>query len=384
MHAPASRRPRAQRGFSLIELMVSITLGLFIVGALAVLFANNSRALQESQKTEQQIENGRYADEYLASDLRLAGYYGEFNPNALTLPAGVPDPSLSDAGSLAASMPVAVQGYHAGLNAATVSAMPAGLSALLTDIRANSDVLVLRRTSTCAAGATGCDAMDTTAHTYFQTSLCQAQLTALAPANQFVISTSTAVFSTTNPAVLTAPTFLTQRDCKTAALTRTFYVRIYYIANNDNAGDGIPTLKVVELGSGGFAAPVPIAEGIESMQIEYGVDTKLASANDPSPDFYTPDPGNQAYKFNASDAAAVWPAATAYPGAAAAWHDVTALKVHLLARNSQATPGFKDTRTYVLGSTRATDNTYGSYNDAYKRHVYTSVIRLENVAGRLE
>jgi type IV pilus assembly protein PilW len=375
------RSSHSQGGFSLIELMVSIVLGLVIVASLALLFANSSRARQETEKTNQQIENGRYASQYLVQDLRLAGYFGEFSPASIAVPAAVPDPSAADVASLSAALPIAVQGYHFGKNAATASALPAGVAALLTDLRANSDVLVLRRTSTCMAGAAGCDAMDTGSRTYFQTTLCQAQLSALAPANQFVVGTTNSVFTTTNPAVLTAPTFLAQRDCATAAGTRTLYVRIYYVANNDNAGDGIPTLKVVELGAGTFGGPVPIAEGIETMQIEYGVDTNA----DGAPELYTPDPANQAYKFNAADANPAWPVATYPPaGAPAAWHDVTAVKVHILARNTLTSGGFSDTRSYVLGSAATTDNTFGPFNDAYKRHAYTSVVRLVNVAGRLE
>lgn len=383
-----TRPPRRQRGFSLIELMVSIVLGLVIVASLALLFANSSRARQETDKTNPQIENGRYASQYLLQDLRLAGYFGEFDPRGLSVPAAAaapappgPDPSATDPASLSAAVPIAVQGYHFGKNAATASAVEAGVTALLTDLRPNSDVLVLRRASTCIAGSSGCDAMDTGARTYFQTTLCQSQLSGLGPASQFVIGTTNSVFSTTNPAVTTgAPTFLAQRDCATAAATRSLYVRIYYVANNDNAGDGIPTLKVVELGAGSFNAPVPIAEGIETLQVEYGVDTN----GDGAPDLYTPDPANQAYKFDAADANPVWPAATAYPGAPAAWHDVTAVKVHVLARNTQPSGGFTDSRSYVLGSAAASDNTFGPYNDAYKRHVYTTVIRLNNVAGRVE
>lgn len=374
------RRRAFQRGFSLIELMVSIVLGLVIVASLAMLFANSSRARQETDKTNQQIENGRYASQYLLQDLRLAGYFGEFNPTSIGVPGAAPDPSATDAPSLSAALPIAVQGYHFGKNAATASAPPAGVTALLTDQRANSDVLVLRRTSTCVAGDPGCDLMDTGARTYFQTTLCQSQLSTLAGTATMAIGTTASVFTTSNPNVLTAPTFLAKRDCATPAGTRSLLVRIYYVANDDNAGDGIPTLKVVELGAGAFSAPVPIAEGIEAIQVEYGVDTN----NDGAPEIYTPDPANQGYKLNATDTNAVWPAATAYPGAAAAWHEVTTLKVHVLARNTQPSGGFNDARTYVLGSAGGTDDTYGPYNDAYKRHVYTSVIRLNNVAGRVE
>ena len=364
-------------------MMVSIVLGLVILASLAILFANNSRARGEMEKTNQQIENGRYANQYLLDDLRLAGYYGEFNPAGIPAPGAVPDASLADPASLTAALPLAVQGYHVGINSVTASVIPTGVAALLTDRRAKTDVLIMRRASTCTAGPVApsatCTAMDTGVLTYFQTTLCQSQLSNLALASQFVISTTNTVFTSNNPSVLVAPNFLTQRDCATPALTRAFYVHIYYVANNNKDGDGIPTLKVVELRAGNFSAPTPIAEGIDAIQVEYGVD----SNNDGAPEFYTPDPANQAYQ-NGTDPGPAWPPATTYPGAPSAWHHVTAVKIHLLARNTQPSSGFLDTRTYVLGSSAASDNTYGPFNDAYKRHVYTSVVRLMNVAGRLE
>jgi type IV pilus assembly protein PilW len=205
--------------------------------------------------------------------------------------------------------------------------------------------------------------MNTGSHLYFQTTLCQSQMTNLGPSLQFVISATSSVFTTTNPAVTTAPTYLAQRDCTTAALTRAFFVHIYYVANNDVAGDGIPTLKRVALGATSFSSPVAIAEGIETMQIEYGLDdgTNGGVAADGAPDSWSIDPST-----------------------GTVFQKVTALKVHLLARNTQSTGTFTDTRTYILGSVASTDNTFGPYNDAYKRHAYSTVVRLTNVGGRRE
>src|SRR5512136_1269603 len=70
----------SQTGVSLVELMVAIALGLMILSAIGLLFANNSRVRQETEKTSQQIENGRYAIKQLVDNIRLAGYYGEFSP----------------------------------------------------------------------------------------------------------------------------------------------------------------------------------------------------------------------------------------------------------------------------------------------------------------
>jgi type IV pilus assembly protein PilW len=371
-HTRAPRRAIAQAGFTLIELMVSVVVGMVIVASLALMFANNSRARQEMEKTSQQIENGRYTTQTLRDDLRLAGYYGELNPKLLSAPASVPDPSATDDASVSAALPLSVQGYHFGKDSASYSTLPTGVSSLLTDIRPNTDVLVVRRVSTCYSGPTtaesSCSSMDTSLNKYFQTTLCSTHLTNITDATKlFVIGEDSAVFKTTNPSVSTyTPTFFAQKDCSTAAVTRAFYLHIYYIANNDVSGDGIPTLKMVSLGATAFNSPVALAEGVETLQIEYGVD----STGDGSPDAWTTDPS-----AGAANAAA----------AVAAWSQVTAVKLHVLARNTQSSTGqFIDSRSYVLGSTASTDNTFGPYNDGYKRHVYTTVVRLVNVAGRLE
>jgi type IV pilus assembly protein PilW len=359
---------KKQSGFSLIELMVAIAVGMVIVAALSLLFANNSRARQEMEKTSQQIENGRYATMTLRDDLRLAGYYGEMSTSGLAVPAAVPDPSDTTDAGVSDALRIAVQGYHFGKDGTLNSTVPAGVTALLTDLRPNTDIIVLRRTSTCYAGEASCSAMDTSTQKYFQTTLCATHLQNITNATKlFVIGTDAPTFSTSNANISGlgyAPVFLAKRDCATAAVTRAFYVHIYYVANNDVAGDGIPTLKMVSLGANSFGAPVAIAEGIETLQVEYGVDTDA----DGTPDSWSADPG-----FGL----AAGPAATA-------WSQVTAVKLHVLARNPQSSPQWSDTRAYVLGTTSTADNTFGPFNDAYKRHVYSNMARVVNVAGRLE
>jgi type IV pilus assembly protein PilW len=250
-----------ERGFTLIELMVAIVVGMVIVASLSLLFANNSRARQEMEKTSQQIENGRYATQTLRDDIRMAGYYGEMSTVGLSTPAAVPDPSATDDATVSAALPFAVQGYHFGMDASLNSTLPAGVTALLTDRRANSDVIVVRRTSTCSSDDASCSAVDLTASKYFQTSLCATHLTNISDQSKlFVVGTDNAVFTTSNPNLASyTPLFLAKKDCTTPAARRAFNVHIYYVANNDVAGDGIPTLKMVALGANAFSSPVAIA-----------------------------------------------------------------------------------------------------------------------------
>ena len=62
------------------------------------------------------------------------------------------------------------------------------------------------------------------------------------------------------------------------------------------------------------------------------------------------------------------------------WPDVVAVDISLLVRNPVRTFGLRDTKTYDLGLA----GSVGPFNDGYKRHVYSSSVRVVNVSGRKE
>ncbi|QIL20169.1 PilW family protein [Thermomonas sp. HDW16] len=63
----------AQRGFTLIELMVSLVLGLLVVGAAGSLFLSNRKVYGNTESVNRIQENQRSAYEMLARDVREAG-----------------------------------------------------------------------------------------------------------------------------------------------------------------------------------------------------------------------------------------------------------------------------------------------------------------------
>lgn len=67
---------RRQRGFSLIELMVAITLGFIVVGAVGYLFLGSRQSFRTTDNLSRMQENARYALETMARDVRMAGYIG--------------------------------------------------------------------------------------------------------------------------------------------------------------------------------------------------------------------------------------------------------------------------------------------------------------------
>lgn len=371
---PANQR-RNQGGFSIVELMIAIALGLLVLTGLISIFVKNSLARSEIERSNRQIESGRYAMSLLTEDLRMAGFLSSFNPyDSIVRPnspplgpdtapitaamASMPDPCDASLANLNKSFFFHVQGYD---NAGTIPSC-------VSDARAGSDILVIRRVSTCVAGPTvepGCDAVIAGAP-YFQASNCY-QATELAKNSggtaaakdyqaYFALDTNTASGMTRHAL-----------DCAAAAEYRRYLTHIYFVANNSVDTDGIPTLKRAELGAAGFTI-VPLVEGIETMQLEYGVDAN----DDGAIDGYTTDPGS-------------------YNGCAGAncvlnWLRTYAVNVNLLARNIEKSPGYTDSKTYTLGlKLDGTNNVFpasGTFADAYKRHAYTAAVRLENPSGR--
>lgn len=333
----------SQRGFSLPELMIAATIGLVILAGMSTLFVNNSRAQAEVEKANRQVENGRFAIQTLAADLRNAGFYGEFDPTVLASPAALPDPCALTIAALKEALPLPVQ----GIDDAEQNALDC-----LPGLKGGTDVVVVRRTATCVAGAPGC-APVSDGGPFFQASLCDS-LTELGSgnsANYYALGLTTTGLDRH------------KRNCKGTAPAladvRRYLTYIYYIAANDRAGDGVPTLKRTEVGASGTAlatSTVALVNGIENLQLEYGLDT----GNDGIADSFT-----------------------AAPASVAAWRQVVSVKLNLLARNIERTAGHSDGRTYVLGLDAAGDPVQaGPMEDAYKRHVFQSLVALPNPAGR--
>ena len=90
---------------TLVEWMVSITIGLILLAGLTGLIARQSSAQSELEKSSRQIENGRYAMQLLNEDVQMAGYYGEFsNVGSLAVPSALPDPCVVTVSAIEAAM----------------------------------------------------------------------------------------------------------------------------------------------------------------------------------------------------------------------------------------------------------------------------------------
>lgn len=319
---------RAARGFTLIELMIGITLSLFIAAALGTLVVNMSRAHNELDRASRQIENGRYAIDLLAEEIKVAGYYGEVRQASAVFTS--PDPCNTAIATLGwAPNPITVP------NALEGRAGTTDVPACITSHVPATGILALHRLSVeavPAASVAGADA-------YVQLSQCAAD-PFMPP---LVISNNAAAFTLQN------------RSCTSVNPVRRYLSRMYYVTPcSDCARDTIPTLQRMEL-SGGAMQETALAEGIEEIQFEYGFDT----GSDGVPDqFRTSLDGVAGSPMNQ-------------------WSNVMAVRIWVLSRSSEATLGYTDTKTYQLGAY----GTRGPFNDQFKRRAYTTLVRLNNPAG---
>lgn len=359
-----------QAGLTLVELMISITIGLFLLAGLTALIVQQSSTRSELEKASKQIENGRYAMQLLQEDIQLAGYYGEYW-KLDDAPAALPDPCATAASVLASGIPLPIQGYDAP---ATV---PSPMSGCLAEANhlSGTDILVIRHVDTTAVAI----ASAVPGQFYLQAGL-------LPSARDFSYvlgtGTNTAVFN------------LKKMDGTTADL-RKYLTYIYFISpcsvptgtgstctSSDDNGKPIPTLKRLELavsGGGATFTTVPLVEGIENLQLDYGVDYAGVAGADGAPDCYVSDP--TAPSPTEKDAC---------PGSAAAffvsstdvtnWSDIMAIRVNLLARNNESSGGHADSKKYNLGLA----GELGPYGDKYKRHVFSQLVRAVNPSSRRE
>jgi len=340
--------PHRQRGLTLIEFMVSIVLGMIIVAALATLIADQSVNRAEVDRAGRLIENGRYGVRALADDLQLAGYWGELNgvPSSTAL-AALPDPCSLVLADVTDASQLHIQGYNAPASASVPTCISNQLS--------GTDILVVRHVDTDTTSL----AALTAGQYYVQTGLNAAGTAFTATIN---IGSADAATNATNFPLL-------KKDKVTAANVRKMVVRIYYVAKcsvesggSCDSGDGgnpMPTLKMLELsaasGAPAWASAITIAEGIENMQVDYGLDTNA----DGAPDGDDVD-GSALTHLNMGD--------------------VMAMKVYLLARSLEKSPGFSDEKTYVLGT--AGTITPATADRGYKRHVFVQSVRLVNPSAR--
>jgi type IV pilus assembly protein PilW len=370
--SPAS----SMRGFSLVELMTAVAIGLLVLMGLSTVFVNSSQSYQETRRTSEQIENGRYAIELLSQEIRHAGFFGEMvklpAQPATDDPCTAPtDGAVSDTVNNFLSLPLTL--YPAASLTARPT-VPTNCAAFLTsaNLKPGSDIVVVRRTeSTLLSGSVPA------AYFYLQTTAASSDMQ-LGSAGTFTATQNArrAASTLTRPDTSVAATGSPARFPTVAAHIRRYRTNIYFVApcsvpngggtlctgSADDQGKPVPTLKRLEIGANGVFAITPLVEGIDLLRVELGVDNAPAVV----------DPGTGLIGDGTPDTFTHAPSLTDMGNSVAA-------RIYVLARNRDASPSYVDNKTYTLGTVTTT-----ATNDAFKRHAYGAEARVINLSGRRE
>lgn len=231
-----------QQGLTLVELMVAMAVSLLLLAALTAVFINSNSARREIDLSAEVMENGRYASDVLGRELAQTGFYGTL----VAVPGNTLDLTKLCSSALAdwtASLGVPVFGVL------DTDAKPSCLASR----KLGTDAIFVQRVSTCAVGEAGC-AAESNNFAYLQVSECGTEYGA-------------------TPSVLASGgsgsgTFTLQNKTCSATGTaplRKLIRRLYYISADNQ-------LSYQEIGLTTNPAPVVLVDGIEDLQISYGID----------------------------------------------------------------------------------------------------------------
>jgi type IV pilus assembly protein PilW len=382
-------RPRAQ-GFSLVELMISMLIGLFIVGGMIYAFISSKQSFDRLETLQQMQADARLAFEYITNDARMAGHKGCFSSQVIPDDGSVDYTTVKGkfVNTIAATPTwennfwLGVDGYNYGTNDNAVTlanvpakasaannwtgsdgSLPAGIFGFTQGPVPSSDILVLRPFSGEPARLTATTTADKVTFKSATVGTGSCKSTGGICANDFamVANCQGAHVFKVSAVSATEITHVAAQNPNGASWATTYGVdaellkvqNILYYVGVGTAGTGPSLFRQVDGGT-----PVELIENVESLQILYGKDTDARSAT------------------------SGYGEANAYVRAdeltAADWTKVVSLRVGIVIRNPKVADGgiAPDSSLVVNGVT--VNFPSGSTDSKYQRRAFTSTIALRN------
>ncbi len=327
---------RQQHGVTLIELMVALAIGAFLMLGAMTVFMQSRTTFRVTESLSRMQENARFALDALEPDIRMAHYWGLTartyliqGRRAINETAGIGNQTCT--ANWVVNLNEAVDGTN---NTYTWGCAPNVGAAM-----ANSDTLVVRR----AAEDITAPAAIVAGTLYIQSA--RAQLGQ--------VFAATAAGAAGMPAGYNTTTSETHR----------LIVNGYFVSTASSV-DGMPSLRRKLLRPDGSIGEEEVLAGVEDMQIQFGIDTDVpgtAVAPNPNrgsvdryvnPDDPVIDPTNGGFNPNA---------------------EILAVRVWLRLRAERLEQGVADTTDYEYA-----DRDFGVFNDGFRRVVVSKTIYIRN------
>lgn len=280
------RRRLPARGFSLVELMVALTLGLIVTGAIIATFVSVHSASKDTAGVAELADNGRIALDLMQQTLRSAGYMACNSTLRQTVTSGL------SATPLTGDFTEALAGYEAAGtgpgSSITVSSNPAGDStagdwttsaglgsALDSSVTSDASALPVKNSDVIAAHTTYSQVTPT--YTTAQSASSSVAVLSTAGlsageigvvsncANSVVDEIQDVVGSTVTFAQPLGQSFTAGSQIGVADTV------VYYIGTGAD-GDGA-LFSYSLAGNATFQKPAEVVPDVENMQVLYGIDT---------------------------------------------------------------------------------------------------------------
>lgn len=260
-----------QKGYTIVEFMVAMTIGLFLLGGIGIVFISSKQTYRMQDSLWQLQDNNRFAMEFLIKDLRMASFRG-CNGNSVT-----PVNTLNNATDFNYDFMVGLQGFEASASG-WLPALPLEISSITLPPSAESDIVTIRRALEPGVGVTAPFMNNNSAALHVDAgnglnqfdivmvSDCSAaailQISNANPGTSGTIAHNTGVGTPGNATSDLGKIF--REDAEIMKL-----VTVSYFVASDTAAAGSRSLwrKVAD------GDPEELAAGVEGMQILYGEDT---------------------------------------------------------------------------------------------------------------
>jgi type IV pilus assembly protein PilW len=333
---------RKQSGFSMIELLVAMAIGGFLIIGAVTMQSNSRKTFTVNEQQARLQETARYVISVLEPEMELAGGYGFTNrPEDIWWTSGganTPSTILRTWSTQVGGLPAGLEscGKHYALD--VISSIQAANNAYSLSCAATyphngvSDTITIRHAGTVAVAGD--------------------------PSKYQLIGSRTAqgqgrLYVGTTPS-LTA----TDREI------RDMVVNSYYVATRSDARSDIPALRAKILTTDGVAPFVDdqeVIRGVEDIQVEFGVDPGIDQNGDGYADY-----------VSAMTARYVPP-----NNAVVNTGQVSAVRLWVRVRAEDPEQGFTDNRTYSYAGTTFTPTA----TDHYRRVLMSRTIFLRNARG---
>lgn len=346
---------RYAAGFSLIELMLAMLIGLIILGGVMQIYSSTRDTQRSSEDQLAMLGDARFAIESIGYDLRHTGLWGRHNNHQIVACQKVGSPQLQcpegDARTLATNdcadhEYIYLERPLYALN----NTNPYNTTCAAQSYKAGTDILTVRYADTNEIGTNvlGTGVM------YLRTSL-----------------SAGALFIGEGPNSLPGGAYnmFSGWQSEKSSTNHALVSRAYYVSDyTDKPGDGLPSLRRSDLVAGPAMKSEVLLSGVEDFQLEFGVDSGIngvAGGMDGIVDAYV----------TADDI----PKDTLPDGTILEqWHRVLSVRMWLLMRSERKDrDGIGSAQTFTIAGNKVT-----TANDGYRRYLVSSVIKMRNTFQR--